>query len=51
MTTDKRLTAVAAVLVLSLMLVVMLWWLPQKWQGCQKVYESRPAQIICFLSK
>lgn len=49
--TDERLTAIAVLLVLTAMLVGWLWWLPQKWQGCQKVCESRPAQIICFLSK
>jgi hypothetical protein len=27
------------------------WWLPQKWQACQKLYDNRPAQIFCFGSK
>lgn len=27
------------------------WWLPGKWQGCQRIYDSKPAQIVCFLKK
>jgi len=27
------------------------WWFPQKWQACQKLYDNRPAQIFCLLSK
>ena len=27
-----------------------IWWLPQKWQACQKLYDNRPAQIICVMS-
>ena len=51
MTTDERITVAAAVLVLVLMTASAWWWLPQKWQACQKLYDNRPAQIICLSSK
>jgi uncharacterized membrane protein YhfC len=45
-------TAIAvAVLVLLIMIAGAWWWLPQKWQACQKLYDNRPAQIICMGSK
>jgi uncharacterized membrane protein YhfC len=48
---DEKIKAIALLLVLTAMLIGTCWWLPQKWQGCQSIYENRPAQIVCFLSK
>jgi hypothetical protein len=47
----ERLLLIASVLVLVLGLLVSPWWLLQKWQGCQKIYDNRPAQIMCLLSR
>jgi uncharacterized membrane protein YhfC len=41
----------ALALVLLIMIAGAWWWLPQKWQACQKLYDNRPAQIICMGSK
>jgi hypothetical protein len=49
--TEDRSTAIAAVLLLALFIAASWWWLPQKWQACQKLYDNRPAQIICLGSK
>lgn len=38
-------------LVFSLLIISMVWWVPQKWQACQRLYDNRPAQIICFSSR
>ena len=51
MTNDDNLELIAAILVIAIIAAVNLWWLPQKWQGCQKIYNGRPAQIICLLSE
>jgi hypothetical protein len=51
MTKDDRLTVLAAVTVLLLFLAVAWWWLPQKWQACQKLYDNLPAQLFCFGAK
>jgi hypothetical protein len=48
--TDKT-TALAVVLVLIFIVAVNFWWLPQKWQACQKLYNSSLAQAICLSSK
>jgi hypothetical protein len=48
--TDKT-TALAAVLVLVFVVIANCWWLPQKWQACQKLYDNSLAQVICLSSK
>jgi hypothetical protein len=48
---DDTLTAIAAVATLLIMFAVAWWWLPQKWQACQKLYDNRPAQIFCLGAK
>jgi hypothetical protein len=48
---DDTLTAIAAVATLLIMFAVAWWWLPQKWQACQKLYDNRPAQVFCFGAK
>lgn len=30
---------------------VSVWWLPQKWEACTRLYDNRPAQVLCFVSK
>lgn len=35
---------------LILMIGVAAWWLPQKWQACQKLYDNKPAQVFCLMS-
>lgn len=37
--------------VLVIIIGVSVWWLPQKWRGCTKLYDNRPAQVFCFLQK
>ncbi len=46
---DRQWLAVIA-LVFALQIVAAFWWLPQKWQACQRLYDNRPAQIICLSS-
>jgi hypothetical protein len=48
---DDYTTLGAIVLVLIVFVAFNIWWLPQKWQGCQKLYDKAPAQVVCFLSK
>ena len=45
---NGKLTAIAAVITLLIMLAVAWWWLPQKWQACQRLYDNRPAQVFCL---
>ena len=37
---------------LGLLLIVGVnsWWLPQKWQACQKLYDNKPAQVLCLMA-
>jgi hypothetical protein len=51
MNSQDRITLCSLLLVLALMLTTAVWFLPQKWQACQKLYDNRIAQIICFASK
>jgi len=46
---DEAIIAIVFIAVWVLIIGVSVWWLPQKWQGCTKLYDSRPAQIFCFL--
>jgi hypothetical protein len=48
---DDTLTAIAAVAILLIMFAFACWWLPQKWQACQRLYDNRPAQIFCLGAK
>ena len=36
------------VLFVVLLIVGGIWWLPQKWEACTRLYDNVPAQIICF---
>jgi hypothetical protein len=48
---DDYTTLGAIALVLIIFTVFSIWWLPQKWQGCKKLYDNPPAQIVCLLSE
>jgi len=48
--TDKY-ELVAIIIVLFSVVLLNAWWLPQKWQACQKLYDNQIAQVICLLSK
>jgi hypothetical protein len=28
--------------------LIAIWWIPQKWQVCGKLYDNLPAQIACM---
>jgi hypothetical protein len=45
---NKRPELLIALIFLVLMLFVGVWWLPQKWATCKKLYDNTLAQIICF---
>jgi hypothetical protein len=46
---DEYATIGAIALTLVLMIAAGWWWLPQKWHACQKLYDNKPAQILCLL--
>lgn len=47
--TARRIFIVAVTIVLALQIAIAAWWLPQRWQACQKLYDNRRAQIACLL--
>jgi hypothetical protein len=51
MTDEDKLYAAFVITTLLITLAVAWWWLPQKWQACQKLYDNRPAQIFCLGAK
>jgi hypothetical protein len=51
MTTEDRIFVGLFAVFAVLTLVGTAWFLPQKWQACQKLYDNRPAQIICLGSR
>jgi hypothetical protein len=51
MTNDDKLFAAFMAATLLIAFATAWWWLPQKWQACQKLYDNRPAQIFCFVAK
>lgn len=51
MTTEERIYLAAMIAALSLVLAGAIWFIPQKWHACQKLYDNRLAQIICVTSK
>lgn len=48
---DNRAFLAAAVLVLSLQIGIAIWWIPQKWHACQRLYSNLPARIVCFSAR
>jgi hypothetical protein len=51
MTNEDRFYAAFMAATLLIVFAAAWWWLPQKWQACQKLYDNRPAQILCFGTK
>jgi len=51
MTNDDKFVAAFMAAILLIVFAVAWWWLPQKWQACQKLYDNRPAQIFCLGAK
>jgi hypothetical protein len=47
---DDYTTFGAFVLVLLIMTAILWWWIPQKWQAGQRLYDNKPAQVFCVLS-
>jgi hypothetical protein len=47
---DDYTTIGAIVLVLLLSIAITGWWVPQKWQACGRLYDNKPAQVICLLA-
>ncbi|NBT53173.1 MAG: hypothetical protein EBT12_16785 [Marivivens sp.] len=43
-------TAGAILLVLLLTIATSWWWFSQKWQACKRLYDNKPAQIVCTLA-
>ena len=37
-----------AALVLAIQISLAIWWIPQKWAACQRLYDNLPAQIVCL---
>ena len=50
MSNEDRTTLASIILVLVILTLVAVWWLPQKWQACQKLYDNKPAQVFCFMA-
>ena len=48
--TDRAVIAIA-VIVASILISIAIWWIPQKWNACQKLYDNKPAQVFCLLSR
>ena len=48
-TSDEMVIAIALIGVWVVIIGAAVWWLPQKWEGCTKLYDNRPAQVFCFL--
>jgi hypothetical protein len=51
MTNDDKIFAGFIAVILLIMFATAWWWLPQKWQACQKLYDNRPAQVFCLGAK
>jgi hypothetical protein len=49
----KTIDGFKAFFVVTLILAIAgsCWWLPQKWHACQKLYDNKPAQVMCLLAK
>jgi len=41
---------VAVFLVLAFLVGAVIWWIPQKWTACGKLYDNLPAKLICLNS-
>jgi hypothetical protein len=43
---DDQLKVIAAVLVIVVVIGATIWWLPQKWTACGKLYDNKAAQVF-----
>jgi hypothetical protein len=50
MNSSQRAIGALILLVPVLVLAWGIWWIPQKWEACGKLYDNLPAKIICFNS-
>jgi hypothetical protein len=50
MNSSQRAINALIFLVPVLVIALAIWWIPQKWQACGKLYDNLPAKIICFNS-
>ena len=50
MTKTNSLIFLVYLFIFSLIVVANVWWLPQKWETCTKLYDNTPAQILCLNS-
>jgi hypothetical protein len=48
MNSSQRTINALILLVPVLVLALGIWWIPQKWQACGKLYDNLPAKIICL---
>lgn len=51
MTLEERIYLAAMTAVLVLILAGAIWFIPQKWHACQKLYDNLLAQVLCVTSK
>jgi hypothetical protein len=47
---ERRLFYLVVCIALAGQIMFAAYFLPQKWKACQKLYDSRLAQIMCFTS-
>jgi hypothetical protein len=50
MTYSQRAVLATILFVPVLFVALAIWWIPQKWQACGKLYDNLPAKIICLNS-
>jgi hypothetical protein len=48
MNLEERLQLAAILLVIFFAIGGYIWWIPQKWEACGKLYNNLPAKIICL---
>jgi len=49
MNSSQRIITALIYLIPVLAIFFAIWWIPQEWQACGKLYDNLPARIICFL--
>ncbi|MEY4215321.1 MAG: hypothetical protein RL458_3547 [Pseudomonadota bacterium] len=46
---DRQGIFVAVALLLAVQISIAIWWIPQKWAACGRLYDNRPARVVCVL--